>query len=614
MIEELKKCIAKDGSLNTKRIKGDLLDFVNKIAPSWCVSLVEKTYCVINKIQNLPKCIECGSTVSFQNFNKGYKQYCSLKCSNNSTRVKEKKKQTNLEKYGAANPYQSDAVKAKIKATCLALYGEENPAKSTAVRDKISKSTQQKTLEEKQHIQQKREDTTLQRFGVTHISKLDEVKQKKANTCISNFGVSNIWKNEEKRKEVFNNALGVDNPFQSEEVKEKIKQILIDKYGYPNPSNILKFQEKKKQTFLEKYGSEQFLSSTQYREQRSEYNFNKVIDRIKNASPSFLIDEYTGVKTLYNWQCNICSAMYLGSADNGKEPRCPFCFPKYKSIGEQEVQTFIESLGFNVQSNNRDIIAPKEIDIFIPELSIGIEYNGLWWHSEYKKDKMYHYNKWNMCNQKNIRLISIFEDSWFFKQAIIKHRLLSILGKAPCKVYARNCHISEINTNEARAFLEAWHLDGYAKSSIKIGLFDKNELVSVMTFAPSRFDKDKTKFEIIRFASAKLVVGGASKLFSFFKNKYTPRCVISYADLAWGNGSVYKAIGFNLEKITTPGYFYFNCLTQQRENRLTLSKKQLVKLGFDASKTEFEIMNFRKEYIRIWDCGHAKYIWESTNG
>ena len=61
---------------------------------------------------------------------------------------------------------------------------------------------------------------------------------------------------------------------------------------------------------------------------------------------------------------------------------CPKCCRSRKSKGEDSVAEYIESLGMKVERGRRDIISPLEIDIFIPEKNLGIEYNGHYYHGE----------------------------------------------------------------------------------------------------------------------------------------------------------------------------------------------------------------------------------------
>ena len=289
---------------------------------------------------------------------------------------------------------------------------------------------------------------------------------------------------------------------------------------------------------------------------------------------------------------------------------CPKCF-KEKSGVESELCEFIRSLNIGFVENNRKILNGKEIDIYIPDKKIGIEMNGLIWHSElYEKDRKYHLNKTNDCEGKDIQLIHIFEDEWVYKKEIIKSRLRNIFLLNEIKIFARKCKVIEINSKETNQFINENHLQGAVNASVKIGLFYNEELVSVMTFGKQRKvlgrkDEEDT-YEMLRFCNRinTTIIGGASKLLSYFIKFYNPEKIISYADRRWSQGKLYESLNFDFIRNTVPNYFYV--VNKKREYRFKYRKDILVKQGFDPMKSEHEIMLERK-IPRIYDCGSKLY-------
>jgi hypothetical protein len=187
----------------------------------------------------------------------------------------------------------------------------------------------------------------------------------------------------------------------------------------------------------------------------------------------------------------------------------------------------------------------------------------------------------------------------------VQSRLQHLLSITNSQIYARSCAVEEISSIESKKFIEANHLQGYASSTINLALKDTTGvIVSVMTFAKPRFN-NKYDYEIIRFCSSTSVVGGASKLFKYFINKYMGNSVLSYSDNRWGNGFVYKQLGFGY-KTTTVGYTYTDY--KHRYSRNQFQKHKLVKMGYDFSLSEFEIMKSRG-FDRIWDCGQTSWIY-----
>lgn len=243
------------------------------------------------------------------------------------------------------------------------------------------------------------------------------------------------------------------------------------------------------------------------------------------------------------------------------------------SVGETELKSYIESLGFKTEIN-RDILNGQEIDIYIPELKVGFEYNGCYFHSTEYKEKDYHFRKKQIAKEAGIDLYFIWEDDWQNKQDLIKSLIKSKLGAIKNKVYARNCKLKELSYQEAYDFLENNHLNGYAIAAYKLGLFYNDELVCVMTLGKSRFNKDE--MEIIRFAN-KLgitVIGGASKLFSYFKKKYlNNRKCISFAHNDISNGNMYIKLGFKKIADTESWSWLYKGIRYNRLNKIKDTQK-----------------------------------------
>ena len=127
---------------------------------------------------------------------------------------------------------------------------------------------------------------------------------------------------------------------------------------------------------------------------------------------------------------------------------CPKCGNQI-SNGEEEIISFLKDiLNTEIQTRNKNIIKPYELDIYIPDKKLAIEYDGLVWHSEkFGKDRNYHLNKTLLCEKKGIRLIHIFEDEWLEHKDIVKSKLRHILGcdNGLPKIFARKCTIHNID-------------------------------------------------------------------------------------------------------------------------------------------------------------------------
>ena len=275
-----------------------------------------------------------------------------------------------------------------------------------------------------------------------------------------------------------------------------------------------------------------------------------------------------------------------------------------------EIETFlVEYLQnkFILEVNTRKYLDGKEIDIYIPELRIGIEINGNYWHCEDKKmDKNYHQQKSLLAESKGIFIYHIFEYEWIEKKDKILNQLNNLLGLNQEKIYARKCIIKEVDISEKMRFLEENHLQGNDSSSIKLGLYYNDELVSLMTFVKPRFNK-KYEWELSRFCSKNNcnVIGGASKLFKYFVGNYNPTSIISYSNIAHTKGNIYNTLGFNLDSISEPNYVWYRSKTIL--SRYQCQKHKLLEQGYEGN-SESEIMHNRG-YYKIYDCGNKVWVW-----
>jgi len=175
------------------------------------------------------------------------------------------------------------------------------------------------------------------------------------------------------------------------------------------------------------------------------------------------------------------------------------------------------------------------------------------------------------------------------------------------RIFGRKTKVKEIKDNYLiREFLNNNHLQGFAGSSIKLGLFHENELVSLMTFGKTRFSK-KYEYEMIRFCNKKFisVVGSASKLYKYFINNYKPKNIVSYADRRYSNGNLYKQLGFEFSHFSNPNYWYCNNSSYNLYSRIKFQKHKLHNLleNFDVNKSEVKNMT-DNHYRRIFDCGN----------
>lgn len=524
--------------------------------------------------------IEWSSYRKYTTSDKDGKYYC-LPCSG------EKRTKTNILKYGGKSPTCSKDVVDKIKKTNLVKYGNVSSLHGTN--------------------QEKTESIFLKKYGKKSPLESDQVKEKIRNTNLERWGNQIPLRSEEvinRMKKTNLEKWGAENVSKNPEILNKIKEKFFNKYGkyYVQTED---FKIKSEETILKKWGEGGYS--------KSNFFVQKVIDnRIQNY-PNLKIIGYDN--SIFKIVCNECGCEYKIKSDilykrnKSKLEICTMCNPigsVFRSSGEIEICQFLDDVGVKYKCSVRSIIK-GEIDIFIEESNLAIEFNGIFWHSEYFKNRKYHIDKYKTCLQKGIKLIQIWEDDWRLRKEILKSMILNKLGMSPYKIGARKCEIKIIDKSESDSFLESNHIQGKSKSSINIALVFDGEIVSLMTFGKRRINS-KEELELIRFCNKKYynVVGSASKILNYFKLNYGHKRIVSYSDNSFSNGDLYKTLGFQSSNETIN---YYWCDGKMKYHRFKFNKKRLISEGHDRNKTENEIMH-DLGYYRIFGAGIKTWVME----
>jgi len=394
-------------------------------------------------------------------------------------------------------------------------------------------------------------------------------------------------------------------------VKKATQETNLENYGVTNISKSKDYAEKRKQKCFEKHG-------VHYPQQRhiapltlelfEDKQFLEDLHIVREIPIEIIAKQY-GVSSFF--VANKLKKFGIKTIHYGS------------SFEEKELFKYIKLLCDKVKRNTRSVLpSKKELDIYIPNLKVGIEFNGVFWHSEQRlkklgHEKFYHLNKTKEAEALGIHLIHIFQDDWQNKKDIIKNRLLHILQKNTFKINARQCIVKEIPYKEAKLFIDKYHLQSNNMAIHNLGLFYNNELVACMSFSKLRKalgQKNKERFyELLRYCSSTRVAGGASKLFSYFLHRYNPIQIVSYADRCWTTSckeTLYDKLGFTKVSEGSPNYWYI--IKSKKVHRFNYRKSELSKklAIFDPNLSEYENM-LNNKYDRIWDCGSFKYIYNN---
>lgn len=331
-------------------------------------------------------------------------------------------------------------------------------------------------------------------------------------------------------------------------------------------------------------------------------------------------DLYDYSKTIYGQ--NNREGVIIICKEHGEFTQAPFdhlegcgC-PRCHNFGstEQELRDYVESFGFNT-IKDRTILEGKEIDVFVPDLNLGFEFNGLFWHSEKrtKQPETRHKHKTDLARSKGVKLIHIYEDDWEHKKDIVKAIIRNALGMSDRKLFARKCVVSTVTPKKANDFMEANHIQGRATGvSVSIGLFYDSMLVSVMQFSKNASNRGETEegaYELVRFSSNVKVVGGASKLFSYFLKSYKPKEVTSYSDNDVFDGGTYELLGFNHVSDVPADYKIIDGHIRRHKSnyRKSMLAKRFPK-DYDPALTEHENC-LKLRLYRIYNSGLKKWLW-----
>lgn len=547
-----KKFITATGSLNaniTRKITDVEFNQLRKISSVETASLNTVLYCIHN-VLSCKKCEHCGNELDVENFKVGWKEskrFCSIKCKAEFDSTK-----------SSSNEILNDY--------SLVLDKNGNPSSGKLARHMNAVTV--KDLQEKTGLLTDDVSTLL------YASMNKDFVAKNCNTCNSVMPIHN-----------FQMGYREDQQFCSYECKDK--------------NSVYRSVLRSGKEGISRYDSPAYMD-TRMRPWFTEKQNEVFTDFGVNLISTF--DEYLQDKKNLKFSCHTCGFSFVNDMSFSRSLFCKICNPRSRQ--QTELTKFIQSFGFDVELDTRKIIAPKEIDIWIPSLNIGIEYDGFYHHRNKDDSK-----KYKLAEEKGIRIIRVFEDEYKYKQEIVLSRIESAIGKTENKIYARQCVIVELNSETSSKFLEKTHIQGNINASIRYGLMYDNELISVMTFSKPRYDTT-SEWELIRFSNKlnTIVIGGASKLFKHFIKMHTPKNIVSYCDVRYGTGNIYKLLGFVETGRTQSNYFYYK--NGIRHSRVKFQKHKLEGLlkNFNPLISESENMD-NNGYIKIFDNGNKVFKW-----
>lgn len=443
----------------------------------------------------------------------------------------DKRKQTNIKKYGSESPFSSKQVREKSKETLLKNYGVDNALKSKEILDKVKQ-------------------TNLEKYGsISPLGNKEVYNKTKEKNKINHNGIL-----------AFNTVKSVNN-HNYKEIKEKSLKTIKEKDNMTSPIQY-NFTNYQKEILLNKENFRNYIN------ERYKYN--------KNARPIYEeLDIQHSVFYNYFYKYKL---------------QDEFIFNRSTSKEEYEIVNWLRELipDLNIKQNVREFKdingSIMELDIYLPDYKVAIEYNGTYWHCQLNKDKNYHYNKSRSCEELGIRLIHIFEYEWNNERQrpILENIIKNSIGINDNKIYARKCKIEIKNPKEIKYFFEENNIQGYRAGKFAICLKYNDELVMSYIIGDCFFNKNY-QYEVIRGATklGYTITGGASKIWKYFIENYNPESCMYYIDYNYFNGNSLPYLGLKYEtsKLGFKNYFIKERIVKNRQPKKHKEIKELEKQG-----------------------------------
>lgn len=588
--------------------------------------------------------------------------------------ILEKRKKTNLEKFGVEFPLQSSEVKEEMKKHSLEKWGTEHPMQSQEMKDKYKEIFLEKYgveyITQSSEIQEKIKQTNLEKLGVERPAQSKEVRDKMKQTCLDRYGVENAFQSEEKKdksKQTMKEHYGVEHALQSKELRDKAVKTIQERYGVPNAMQSQEVRDKGIQTNLERYGVENPFQSeevkakiketslakygTEYPNQSEEVK-NKIVEssrehwgtdnpmqseEVKKILEESILRKY-GARSVYQLEevreksrktmlerygveHALLSEKLMDKLRNTNLEKYGVPYACMRDEARAYTNDSSYNRGFAEFLESRGISYEREFhisyysyDFKVGNVLVEIDpmpfHNALW--SPFNKDKGVDpdYHQKKSQTAFGSGYSCIHIFDWDDKDKVIE------LLKKREKVYARDTKVFGLESKECNEYLKEYHLQGTCLGqSIRLALRDSyGEIVSVMTFGKPRYNKNY-QWELLRLCSHKYVIGGAEKLFKYFIENYNPESIISYCDRAKFSGKVYKSLGFKLLSTSKPSKHWYSPDKSERMQHIT--DNFLRQRGYDqifgasfGKGTSNEELIINRGYVLIYDCGQDTYIWK----
>ena len=600
--EELYKFILDNKQTYRRILKAHNIDEYTRITEHiHGVQFAENAYLLCNNMYDIPKC-KCGDNLRFINVVDGYVELCG-KC------VKQQRKDNSK----AAKLIQQQQKHAPI---CELESCNNSVSKKSNGTWGMHCSTKCKGIHNSLKSRDKAKATMMENYGVEHALQSEAIIGKMKESNIEKYGVSNQMLRYEIQDKIRHTNMvryGVDNISKIPSAHSKKMQSLYSTHEYHLPSGkairIQGYEDKLWDLALLYYTEDmfEFNSTTSFI-----YNGDKTYYPDRLLKPS---NEVLEVKSVYTFYKDYYKNIDKSAAIVNLGYSLIFCIYNDKGNSNYIAETSEKNLIREVL-NDTDVkehiqFGKYIVDFFINSLNTVIVYKSINFCNEYFVSDSYYYDMFVYFDSKGITLLVINEGT--VNSAMLSSLAHKISKSNANRIYARKTLIQEVSPNDCREFLNKNHIQGYAATAIKYGLYYDGELVSLMCFSKPRKgigqQRSPGSYELVRYATSAHVIGGASKLLSHFVKMYDVNEIYSYSDNSISNGNLYKVLGFDLELEYKQGYSYNMYGTKATEHRYSYRKSEIKRKlpYYDDSETE-RVNMIKNGFRRIYDCGKRTWV------
>ena len=526
----------------------------------YCSKECAKEYKYKQKLPDLTRnCKQCG--IEFIASNKS-QEYCSLDCKH--TIPCEICGKLFVAKAGTTCSFECSEVKRK--RTCLERFDAENALQNPAIKAR-------------------QVETTFKNHGINHVIHREEVV-KKARASLQKNMKNPEWvaKRTEKTRKTNNERYNCDNPMQNPEVRAKALQSNLEKYGDTNPMNNPEVKAKALKTNREKYGHDNPMQNPEVKAKGVEtlmknhgVAYPMQSPEIRKTWESSMMKTYGVPKAKYIHITNFEHyedkefilknfvkgdyflrdemAKYFNISEsvvNGIKNKLGIKIPNIESYVSTEQRYIFDQINIDEKMlNDRQLINPLEIDILFYKHKLGVEYNGLFWHSRNIADMteekaQAHINKTTICENIGYELLHIFEtenlELWV---SLIKSKL-------GLNEVVKNFDVKDVDLSVASEFVKENSITPNFEFLSAVGAYRNNELVSIICY--TKYDEyidiilncDKCNFNVPNFLKQAV---------EYLKNKYALKIRHSF-DRRFGSHQHFIDCEFSVIEIKPPRKLY----------------------------------------------------------